>query len=47
VDQAIRMRPSIADFLRQEPDDLSSWSETMSALDGLERELLATNGAHV
>ncbi len=36
LDQAIRMRGPIGDFLRQEPGHLSPWSGTISALEHLE-----------
>lgn len=37
VDQAIRMRGPIADFLRQDPEHLSEWGSTIGALEHLER----------
>jgi flagellum-specific ATP synthase len=45
VDQAIRMRQPIAEFLRQSPDDLSAWSATLGALTDLENVMNAGNGA--
>jgi hypothetical protein len=33
------MREPIAKFLRQSPDDLSSWQDTLSALDALASEM--------
>jgi FliI/YscN family ATPase len=37
VDLAIRMRGPIADFLRQQPDDLSDWESTTGALTVLQK----------
>jgi flagellum-specific ATP synthase len=39
VDRAIQMREPIAKFLRQSPDDLSSWQDTLSELDALAIEM--------
>jgi len=42
VDLAICMRPTFADFLRQTPDDLSDWGDTLAAIAELERAIEAT-----
>ena len=44
VDQAIRMRRPIADFLQQAPNDLSDWNETLSALTALGNEMNQPTG---
>jgi len=45
VDQAIRMRQPIADFLTQSPDDLSDWSATLGALTDLQTVMQDGQGA--
>lgn len=39
LDQAIRMKKPIADFLRQDPEHLSEWNSTIGALERLEAEM--------
>jgi len=46
VDQAIRMREPIGSYLRQEPQDLSAWPDTLAGLDGLAQAMNETAGAH-
>ncbi len=42
VDLAICMRPTISDFLRQDPDDLSDWNETLASIAEVSRSIEAT-----
>ena len=42
VDLAICMRPTISDFLRQDPDDLSDWNETLASIAEVSRSIDAT-----
>lgn len=45
VDQAIRMRDAIGAFLRQDPNDLSAWPDTLAGLDQLAHAMNEATGA--